>query len=138
MSIETLKPTKTVIFEGAGWSGAEHNGVGNCRIRGVFTTTSGRNIYLEMGGHRNTGHLPNPLRHLDFPGRVDHCFDLKDKASNRTPRLRQHERTWSREYTKANILQLLKTLDVEADDFEVLNENYSVFEDERYVSAKGD
>lgn len=129
---------KIVKFEGAGWSSAEHNGVGNCRIRGVFTTKQGRDIYLEMGGTKNHGHMAPSLRYMDFPAHVSHCFDLKDVTSNRSYDLCKHEREYRAEYTKPNILKLLNILGVECDDFEVINDfQYSVFEDERYIKHKG-
>ncbi|EJW14059.1 hypothetical protein PAV_141p01650 (plasmid) [Paenibacillus alvei DSM 29] len=41
---------KILIFEGAGWDVAEHNGVGNCRIRTRIKNIDGVSIYLEMSG----------------------------------------------------------------------------------------
>lgn len=84
----------TLIFEGAGWAGAEHNGVGNCRIRTRIKNRDGRLIYLEMGGG-----------HVDY-GRVDHCFycDSKwDSRSNHSKDLAKFERA-KFEYTKETIL----------------------------------
>lgn len=51
--------TKTLYFEGAGWSGAnaEHNGL-NCRIRTAFHNNDDKMIYLELNGcHPNKYHL---------------------------------------------------------------------------------
>ena len=41
---------KTLVFEGAGWSGAERSKetIGNCRIRTAFHLVDGRAVYLEM------------------------------------------------------------------------------------------
>lgn len=130
--MRTETKSQKLVFEGAGWSGAEHNGVGNCRIRGVFTTSSGRHIYLEMGGIKTGSNSIKSIQHLDFAGRVDHCFYL-DSLDRKSSDISKYEKNWWREYTKKNIVELLNSLGVEGDDFEVDNDNpYSVFEDERY------
>lgn len=125
-----------VIFEGAGWDGAENNGVGNCRIRGVFTTKKNRHFYLEMGGHKKHQYTPKSLSHLAFIGHVWHCFYLDDLESNRSREISYIEREWQGEYTKDNILKLLNNLDVDCSEIEVLNEGYCVFDDELYLNYK--
>ena len=45
---------KTLVFEGAGWAGADtskRTDVTNCRIRTRIKNREGRIIYLEMLGH---------------------------------------------------------------------------------------
>lgn len=39
---------KTLVFEGAGWSGAERSKetIGNCRIRTAFHLVDGRDVLL--------------------------------------------------------------------------------------------
>jgi len=123
-----------VIFEGAGWDKAENNGVGNCRIRGVFTTKKGKHVYLEMSGYKRHGHTPKSLSHLDFICHVSHCFYMDDLESNRSREIDYIEREWRVEYTKGNIVKLLNHLNVECTEIEVLNTDYCVFDDERYLA----
>lgn len=107
----------TLIFEGAGWAGAEHNGVGNCRIRTRIRNKDGRLIYLEMGGG-----------HVDY-GRVDHCFycDSKwDSRSSHSKDLAKFERA-KFEYTKETILAFVnKNLNCTFDNMMVINDGIQV------------
>ena len=87
---------KTLLFEGAGWNGAEHNGVGNCRIRTRIKNKDSRIIYFEaakMGSGINIG-------------RVNHCFDMQDEKNNRTKDLSYIERL-NFPYTHEGILSLI-------------------------------
>lgn len=142
MSQETQNVVQKIIFEGAGWSGAEHNGVGNCRIRGVFTRTDGKHLYLEMSGTKNHSHMAPSIRHMDFPGHVWHCFLLDDPESNISQEVRWVEREWRQEYTTKNIVALLNRLGVKCESFEVDNwteghcTGYSPFTDSRYIEAQ--
>lgn len=68
--------SKTLYFEGAGWSGADisRKTVGNCRIRTAFSLDDGRRVYLEMHGWERTKHVSPSLYKWQYTGFVDHCF----------------------------------------------------------------
>ena len=107
--------TKTLIFEGAGWEKAAHNGVGNCRIRTRLENKDGRIIYFEMGGHEP-----------QFMGFVSHCFDWKDEKTNHTPSLceLEHRRFL---YTKENVLKFInENLNCDFEDLQVINDGLNV------------
>ena len=121
---------KTLIFEGAGWDKAEHNGVGNCRIRTRIRNNDGRVIYLEMGGTKFSGKvIPSWAKDFDFIGRIDSCFydDAKwDKRSNHSKDLAKFEREHF-EYTKENILAFVnEKLNCSFDTMEVINKGLYV------------
>ncbi len=109
-------------FEGAGWSEAESNGVGNCRIRTTFLNDKGRKIYLEMGGTKTHSASMKAYRSFDFPWRIDHCFyeDCNEDSDIR----RKYEKTqFIQEYTKANILSFVnECLGCSFDAMEVIND----------------
>lgn len=96
---------KALIFEGAGWDKAEHNGVGNCRIRTRFNTPKGQ-VYFEMTGHQTTKYTPAQLKVYNFVGAISHLFYEKDQRTNHSPELaRASDETM--EYTKENILKFV-------------------------------
>jgi len=68
-----------LIFEGAGC--VPCNDVANCRIR-TRIKIGKELIYLEMGGSKQFN---------IFVGRVDHCFNEKDKLTNYTKELKHIE-----------------------------------------------
>ena len=120
----------TLIFEGAGWSKAEHNGVGNCRIRTRIRNRDGRLIYLEMGGTKfSKAFKPKWAEGLDFVGRVDSCFycDAEwDRRRNHSKGLSKYEREHF-EYTKENILKFVnEKLNCSFGDMVVINEGLCV------------
>jgi hypothetical protein len=123
----SIKP-KILIFEGAGWEKAEHNGVGNCRIRATFKNKNGQGVYIELIGHKPHTHSPESVKRYNFAGFVSHLFYTKDKKTNYTPALRRLERV-TFEYTKENILTLVNSLEVGGDftDIEVRNEGWNGF-----------
>lgn len=117
-----------LIFEGAGWSCANHNGVGNCRIRTRIKNNDGRIIYLELGGHENN----------DFKGRVDYCFDVVDERTSHTKDL-SYIKSLYFPYTKEGILKLVnENLNCSFSSVVVDNDNIRVHETkEPLCSSKG-
>jgi hypothetical protein len=98
---------KILIFEGAGMDSAEHNGVGNARIRTKLTNKDGAVIYLEM-----TGHTANGLIH--------HCYvnDCNEHSEYRS--LEGHRF----DYTKESIIQLVnQRLNCDFEVLEVINDD---------------
>lgn len=123
-----LDNRKTLIFEGAGWSGAEasiKSGVGNCRIRTRIKNNEGRIIYLEMGGWNRHKYTPKQIP-FNIIGRIDHCFyeDINwDKRDCHSPELSKLEGLLF-EYNKENILQLVnEKLNCNFTDIKVINDN---------------
>lgn len=121
---------KTLIFEGAGWEGADssiQSGVGNCRIRTRIRNNEGRVIYLEMGGTiKSWNEKRDFAKGLTFIGRTDHCFYADSKwDSNRSysEGLRDKEQGHF-EYSKENILKFVnENLNCSFDFMEVINDN---------------
>ena len=120
---------KTLIFEGAGWDGAEsgiESGVGNCRIRTRIRNNIGRVIYLEMGGFKTSKHSPLCYKDLNIASHVDHCFydDAKwDSNSGYSPMLREITRGGF-EYNKENIIKFVnEKLNCSFDELQVINDN---------------
>jgi hypothetical protein len=122
--------SKTLLFEGAGWSGADssiNSGVGNCRIRTRIRNIDGRLIYLELGGFEYSGKIiPDYAKGLKFVGRVDHCFYCDSGWDDR----RNHSTTLNHienihyEYNKENILKLVnENLHCDFESIEVINDN---------------
>lgn len=118
---------KILKFEGAGWSGADSNGVGNCRIRATFINDRGETIYLEMGGHASTQYSPPSRKHMDFPWHISHLHKVdtttgKRDESEYAPTFGD---TWKscREYTRENILQFVnRHLNCSFEAVEVIND----------------
>jgi len=108
---------KKLVFEGAGWPGAEHNGVGNCRIRTRLKNKDGRVIYLEISGH---------ITNCKGYSYIDHCFDQKDERTNYTKDLS----CWQGPrftYNKKKILDFVnEILNCDFDSMEVRNEGLHV------------
>ena len=119
---------KTLIFEGAGWDKADHNGVGNCRIRTTFLNKNGTEIYLEMTGHAPHKHSPSYMKNYTFAGHVSHCFFTKDHKTSYSERLSKIDRM-SFEYTKERILGIINSIEIGGDftDIEVKNSGWSGF-----------
>lgn len=124
---------KTLKFEGAGWSKAESNGVGNCRIRTTFVNDKGMTIYLEMTGHASHRNSPPSLKRFEFPWHISHLHKVDTATGKRdeTANAPTFGDTWkiTKEYTKENILQLVnRHLDSSFEAIEVLNEGWSGFD----------
>lgn len=118
---------KTLKFEGAGWSKADSNGVGNCRIRATFLDKKGNAIYLELGFHKVGSHSINFYKgRFENPWHITHVFYLKDKDNHRSKEFSHLEINWKescREYTKENILWLVNNcLGCDYDTIEVIND----------------
>lgn len=115
-------------FEGAGCSEAEHNGVGNCRIRATFQTPKGP-VYLEMTGHESTKYSISRMRLRKFPWHISHIFYLKDEDKSFSPELSPltHE---IMEYTPKNILRFVnECFETKFKKLEVINDgSYSGFD----------
>lgn len=119
-----------LIFEGAGWAKAEHNGVGNCRIRTRIKNRDGRLIYLEMGGNQfSKVVMPKYAEGLNFVARIDHCYYSDAEWDSRScySKALEHLRFKNFEYTKENILDFVnESLNCSFDSMEVVNEGLSV------------
>lgn len=123
---------KTLKFEGAGWSKAENNGVGNCRIRSTFINDKGMTIYLEMIGHATSMHSAPSQRNFIFPWYISHLHkvDINTGRRDESRHAPSFGDTWkmTKEYTKKNILNLVNLhLDCSFDEIEVNNENWNGF-----------
>lgn len=114
---------RTLIFEGAGWDKAEHNGVGNCRIRATFLNKCGQTIYLEITGHKPHNYSPNFVKNFDFHGFVNHCLLGGPRGE------RMNLEHTSIEYTKERILGLVNSIEIggDFDEIEVKNTGWSGF-----------
>lgn len=112
---------KILIFEGAGWDKAEHNGVGNCRIRTIIENKEGRNIYLECNGHESN----------NFKGFVSHCFDMIDKKINHTKDLCAIEHL-KFNYTPQDLIKFVnENLNCDFDSLIVDNDNLRVHDSDK-------
>lgn len=121
---------KTLIFEGAGWEGADVSkatDVSNCRIRTKLRNNKGRVIYLEIiCGHydKKNKHIPTFAEGLNNVTFIDAVFYMDVKWDNRrnvskklSPLTDVHF-----EYNKANILKFVnEKLDCSFDSIEVDN-----------------
>ncbi len=129
---------KVLKFEGAGWSKAESNGVGNCRIRTTFINDRGVTIYLELTGHASHAHSVTSMKRFDFPWHISHLHKVDTTTGKRdesefAPTFGD---TWkiTKEYTQKNILELVnRNLDSSFDSMEVINEGWNGFD----VNGKG-
>lgn len=109
------KKTKTLYFEGAGWSGADISKatVGNCRIRTAFHLDDGRAVYLEINGTERTKYSPLEVYRWQYTGFVTDCFYITDDEPNddcnkHSIRLTDRKRIF--EYTEAAILKFVNNL----------------------------
>lgn len=119
---------KTAVFEGAGWSEADSAGdVGNCRIRGVFTDTEGRMIYLELNGSSVHKYMPDYMKkYAPIAGLVASCFEVKDERSGYTLRLNpllRHNFHWNKE----EVLKVLRLAGCDYEAVHVRNEGWDGF-----------
>ncbi len=113
---------KKLIFEGAGWSSADHNGVGNCRIRSTFKNKKKELVYLEMTGHASHKNSPTSMRLYDFPWHISHLHKIKDQDSHYTKEYKDFI-SITMEYTKENILRFVnECLNCNFSEVEVLDE----------------
>jgi hypothetical protein len=113
--------TKQLIFEGAGWEIAEHNGVGNCRIRTRLTNKEGKFIYLEMSGNDISNSRRHPYKkEFPFIGYVQHCFESDDNEHSEYRKLENvpfH-------YSKSSILSMVnEKLNCDYTELVVINDN---------------
>lgn len=121
ISIKEGETMKTLLFEGAGMETAEHNGVGNIRIRTRLQNKAGRVIYLEMVGCKR--HKDSVYKTFAFACHISHCFDQVDVQSNYTPDLSKYQGPRGK-YVKKDILAFVnKELGCDFDHIEVVNDN---------------
>jgi aryl carrier-like protein len=138
---------KTLIFEGAGWAGADTSkgtDVTNCRIRTRLRNNIGRIIYLEMGCcyfDEKTKIVPNYAEGLKYATHIDsvHFDDAKwDKKRCHSRSLSSLAKTYF-EYNKDNILKFVnEKLDCSFDSMEVINEGLHIFDNEEPVCSSTD
>jgi len=129
--------TKTLVFEGAGWDGAEvstKSGVGNCRIRTRIRNIEGRLIYLELGGTQFSGkHIPTYAKGLNYASHIDHVFydDSKWDSKRNSSGALSHIRNIHFEYNKSSILNFVnKNLNCSFNDIEIINKGLHVHDTE--------
>lgn len=114
---------KTLIFEGAGWEGADTSkatDVTNCRIRTRLQNNSGRVIYLEMGCCHSYA------KNLNYATHIDHLFYCDSKWDDRRSFSRELQPLTNIhfEYNKENILEFVnEKLNCSFDDMIVYNNN---------------
>lgn len=122
---------KTLIFEGAGWEGADTSkatDVGNCRIRTRLRNNSGRVIYLEMGccHFENPKVTPEWAKGFNYGAYIDSVFYTDsswDNNRNYSRDLQPLANTYF-EYNKENILKFVnEKLNCSFDDMIVYNNN---------------
>lgn len=123
-----MKETKTLYFEGAGC--VPRGEVENCRIRTAFHNDKGEAIYLEMTGFEVTKNSRPSIKKYTNAGFIDHChYILGDDDENKhsIKGMRDH----SFEYTKAEILKVVNSLDCSFDEVVILPDlaGYRVFAD---------
>lgn len=119
---------KTLIFEGAGWAGADSSkatNVGNCRIRTKLRNRAGRVIYLELG----QTFVSDPQIYIDFCFYADSEWDSRRSISNGMP---SRPSSIHSKYSKEGIIAFVnETLDCDFDSMEVINDySVSAFQDE--------
>lgn len=136
--------TKTLYFEGAGWPEAAHNGVGNCRARTAFRTSSGKEIFVEIQGREITKYdSPEIRKSKTFLGYVSSAFyitdDSDDENKHRFATVNK-DLFWRFEYTKENILKAINALGGDFDRIEVINDPglYSVFAGDKSYNLAND
>lgn len=129
-----MKAGNTLIFEGAGWEGAESSiksGVGNCRIRTRIRNKEGRLIYLEMSGTEVTKKSSPILKDYKIAGYIACCcFDDSywDKRRGYSDKTSEFAKTHF-EYNNENILRLVnKNLNCNFTEVKVINEGLRVFD----------
>ncbi len=122
---------KTLVFEGAGWSGAERSKetIGNCRIRTAFHLVDGRAVYLEMS-------CCNTKTNGVYDGFITDCFyitgDPDDCNKNRVKYLGNRIIP----YTKESILAFANGLNGDFDAIVVAPDlgGYRVFSELGYFN----
>ena len=138
-----MATTKTLYFEGAGSAyadSAKNTDVGNCRIRTAFHAKRGKRVYLELSGIRP--HIPSKLRGQErknwrkqypwkYTGFVDFAFTITDEKPNNDCNVHKLKTPKVFEWSKAGILQIVKSLGGDFDDILVIP-------DEAGYSAHGD
>ena len=130
---------KTLIFEGAGWAGADTSkgtDVTNCRIRTRIRNNNGRLVYLEMGCchfDKKTKYIPKYAEGLEYATHIDsvHFVDAKwDKRTCHSSSL-SHLTEVHFEYNKENIIKYVNdNLNCSFDKIEVINEGLFVFKND--------
>ncbi|MCY9544889.1 hypothetical protein M5X00_26435 [Paenibacillus alvei] len=111
---------KILIFEGAGWDVAEHNGVGNCRIRTRIKNIDGVSIYLEMSGTKKK--KSKYSKFFVFNAYVNHCHE-EGKDNESEFRRFQYGSYGSFEYTQEAILKFVnENLNCDFEVMKVVND----------------
>lgn len=122
-----------LYFEGAGWDYEvnEESDVCNYRIRTVFTNNEGEQIYIELGrANRPTG--KNRKKDFEWALRIDHLFNLADRANDGYEMDKDYKEIRELNYTKADIVNWInKNLNCNFDTIQVLDMfyGYRVFAD---------
>jgi len=122
-----MKKEKTLLFEGAGYSCAEHNGVGNCRIRTKFRNKYNDIVYLELhkgeainGSEKNKKWGKQPIAFFS------HIFLMKDEKENYSLEISYLEKE-TIPYTQKSIVDFVNdNLGGEFQTMEVDNNNIQV------------
>lgn len=114
---------KILTFEGAGWSEAESNNVGNCRVRTWLRNDKGIKIYLELTGTEVGKYHGKYYRdNFKWLGHISHIFKEEYEETNHDPELSKLKDI---EYTTQDILKLVNdSLNCSFQGMQVLNEGY--------------
>lgn len=112
---------KKLIFEGAGWPEAEHNGVGNCRIRTRIKNKDGVSIYLEMSGTKKK--KSKYSKFFVFTAYVAYCHE-EGKINESEFSKFQYGTYGSFDYTQEAILKFVNdNLNCDFEAMEVINDD---------------
>lgn len=122
---------KTLVFEGAGWSGAEcsKETIGNCRIRTAFHLVDGRAVYLEIA-------CCNAETNGGYDGFISHCFYITGDPDDCNKNRIKHLGDRITPYTKESILAFVNGLNGDFDAIVVAPDlgGYRVFSELGYFN----
>lgn len=133
--------SKTLYFEGVGWSGADISKatIGNCRIRTAFHLDDGQAVYLEIIGSSRSKYSSPKVFKWQYTGFVDSCHYITDEKDNDDENRHSivSRNTKCFEYTEAEILRYVNGLGASFDAVKVVPDlgGYRVFRD--LYSTKG-
>jgi len=118
--------SKTIKFEGAGWSDADTSKATdmlNCRVRTTFINDQGKKIYLELGCYDNRKNTSQTIWHKGFsmPWHINFLFFTEDKNKSCSPEFSETFRV-VREFDKKNVLRFLNDVcNASFDNIETVN-----------------
>lgn len=125
---------KTLVFEGAGWSGAERSKetIGNCRIRTAFHLVDGRAVYLEITCcNTKTNGVCDA-----YDGYISDCFYITGDPDDCNVNSIIHRRKKHIPYTEESIRKFVNSLGADFDAIVVAPDlgGYRVFSELGYFN----